>query len=306
MIRPALLSAASLCALSAAAQAQAPALRGVDVPQPFGHVVGDVVRMNLVIDWPAGWEFDRDGLPPTDREDRVIELRRHHVEPAGEICAGCRRIALDWQIFKSVRAADEILTPAFSVRLRSGTQVASLPVAPQALSVAPLTAWEAKRNWLETMRPGYRPVAFDVGGRVLMAVAWLAAALLALALWAWASGHWPAGGPARPFALALREVRRRRRASHGDTLAQDLRSLHAAFNRCAGEAVFADDLARFFEQRPALAPMADEARRIFAASREQFFGDRAPHLAADDITALLRRLARAEPRLPASEHGRLR
>lgn len=283
--------------LSSPALAEAPALHSVEVPRPFGHVVGDLVPMRVTVELPSGWNIDEDGLPPLNREDRVIELRRRSIEPATDACAACVRIVLDWQVFKSVRATEDLMIPAFPLRLRSGARVETLTVPQQPVSISPLTAWERRQNWIETMQPGYGPFRYDVQVPARRAAGWALAGVLATLLWLRLNALWPFSRSNRPFSKALRALRDTRGASEDERVAGGLRRLHDAFHAVAGEAVFADDLPRFFERFPELDFAREDVTRMFAASRARFFGETGSPIQSRELVVLTRRLARAEARM---------
>lgn len=286
-----------LCATAAVASAQTPSVRSVEVPRPFGHVVGDLVRMNVVVELPGGWRIDDDGLPPLNREDRVIELHSRTVADAPQACAGCVRIELDWQVFKSVRTTEDLVIPEFPIRLRAGGRVESLKVDRQAIAVSPLTAWDRRKDWVETMQSGYEPFRLDVETPARRAALWMFGGMLAGLVWLRLNNLWPFSRSSRPFSVALRALRAHRGATEPERLAAGLKQLHEACNSVAGEAVFADDLPRFFDRFPMLAFAQQDMKRMFDASRARFFSGTPPGVDSRELAALLKRLARAEARM---------
>lgn len=281
-----------------AAEPTVPRLVRVEPPRDSGHRIGDVLVYRALVEWPDGWTIDADGLPDDRHAERPIELRSHAIERAeGEGCA-CRWLTLHWQLFKGPRASEDQRIPAAPVRLRKHTSVVTLQLPASVVAVAPLVPWESRRNWLDSMRPGWRPQPHAVGNRLIEAAQALGLAALAALGWAWASGRLVARREPRPFALARRALRRRPGRSDAPADADDLRIWHRAFDAAAGRTVFADDLGDFFAAQPAFASAAGDVRAVFAASRHGFFGagDGAPLTVPTraELVRLLGRLALAE------------
>lgn len=276
-----------------------PSLLRVEFPREFGHHIGDVLVYRALLAWPPDWALDRDGLPAATRDDPPVELVGHAVEAAGDTCGDCRWLVLRWQVFKGVRAPEDLALPATPVRLRRDAQLVTLQLPGTVVALSPLVPWQARRNWLDTVRPGWVAAPFDVDARLAEMAAALALALAAALAWAWASGRWLPRRGSRPFAQAWRAVRARRRSGPLDAAdEQDLQHWHQAFNATLGQAVFLDGLDAFFAARPVFAALQAQARHVFESSREAFFLAPPPHrhgrIAAQDLERLLRRFADVE------------
>lgn len=286
-----------------AAPLDAPRLVRVELPRDSGHFLGDVVRYRALLVWPRDWVLDRDGLPTPARADAPIELHGHHVEPAEQACAGCRWLVLDWQLFKGVRLVEDVALAPATVRWRRDAELATVELPGARLAQAPLVPWDGRRDWLDSVRPGWRPVPYTPQDRWREAGLAGGVALLALIAWAWASGRWIAPAAKRPFAAAWRALqprRRRARGAHPTVVdADDWRHFHAAFDAAAGQAVFAEHLPAFFADRPQGPLLAAASAAMFAASRRAFFLTPSASGDADGVTIealrdLLRALADAE------------
>ena len=278
--------------------AHPPRLVRVELPRDSARHLGEVVEYRALVEWPSGWEIDRDGLPARTRDDLPIELRDHRVDAAGDLCRDCRWLSLQWQIFRAVRAAEDLKLPATTVRLRRDVDIATLALPPAVLSVFPLVPWESRRDWLDSLRPGWQALPMDVGSRLRDAILAVGVAALSLAAWAWSAGLGWRPSASRPFARAWRAMRARRRESPlAPADAQDLQWWHEAFHLTAGEAVLADDLPRFLQRHPAFAPHGQACQAVFEASRRRFFLDDrggAPMPSAQALTSLASEMARAE------------
>lgn len=296
-----------------------PRLLAFQPPRDNARLLGDSVTYRALIAWPAGWEIDRDGLPSASREDRAVELRAHRVLPAPGACAdgACRWLELDWQIFKGVRMVEDVPLPATPVRLRQGSRIAIVELPAARVAVAPQVPWERRRDWLDSMRPGWQARPYDTARPWGDAAAWLGVAAVSLLGWGWSSGRLLAPRARRPFAVAWRQVRARARArardrsspaglapSRGEVGTEDLRDWHGAFDQTAGETVFAADLARFFAAQPHFAPLAAPVGEMFEASRQLLYlaPGRAPAVSRQELAQLLQRLAELEFR-PLARRG---
>ncbi|MBK1714889.1 hypothetical protein [Rubrivivax gelatinosus] len=271
---------------------QRPRLLRIEPPRDTARHIGDRLRYRALLVWPEGWVLEPEGLPAAESE-HAFELRSHRIE-ASSACADCRWLSLDWQLFKGPRASEDLLLPATPLPLRRGSERVTLELPAAVLAVSPLVPWDSRRNWLDSVRPGWRVLPFDSGARFAEAGAALAVALAALLAWAWGSGRLVLARERRPFAQAWRTLRQRPRAAPAD--AEDLKLWHRAFDASAGEAVFLENLDRFFAARPALAPLAAAARAVFEASRRRFFLDEdgAAGPTRAELAALLQQLAQAE------------
>ncbi|MEF7613438.1 hypothetical protein V4F39_05895 [Aquincola sp. MAHUQ-54] len=286
-----------------------PRIVRVEPPRDAAHHIGDVVEYRALLRWPAGWEIDRDGLPVAARDGHALELRGHRVEPAAAPgCTDCRWLALRWQVFKAVRITEDVPLPATAVRLRHGTRIETLTLPAARIALSPLVPWERRADWLDSARPGWQASPYDTAAHWRQAALLLGAAAVALGGWAWTSGRWLPRPARRPFAQAWRAVRARHRGrSTAPVDADDLRDWHRAFDATAGRVVMAADLPGFFAEHPALAPLAEESRAMFAASQRRFFleageaaGAGASLVQAGDLVGLLGRLAAAEFGRPAA------
>lgn len=295
-----------------------PRLLRSEPPRDSARHLGDLLVYRALIDWPPDWEIDREALRANLRQDGPFELRGYQIEAARSDCADCRWLSLTWQLFRTVPMTADLPLPATPLRLRKGAQSAELLLPASRIAVSPLVPWERRAAWIDSLRPGWQAPRLDARSRWMEGGVWLGLTLLALAAWAWSSGRWLPRRSARPFAQAWRTVRSRPRSAAGALAladADDLRCWHRAFDQTAGETVFAGRLDAFFTAQPALAPLADEARAVFAASQRAFYldpgadpatgaTDTTPtaRLSRKDLIALLRRLVEHEFRLASDAH----
>lgn len=254
-----------------------PRLRRIEPPRDAGAQLGDLVEHRLLVEWPAGWALDRDGLPEAARADRAVELHSHRLEPAAGVPGcDCRWLVLRWQILKSPRLVEDLQLPAFTVRLRRDAALAHLDVPAWRVAVAAQVPWDARRDWLGSQRPGWQAQPFEPGARLAEAGGFALLAALAAGAWAWRQGRLPGRAGRRPFAQAWRALRRSPGAAALPPEPEAWQHWHRAFDAHSGRVVFHDDLAAWLEARPAAAALGPALQAAFEASRRHFFGGPAP------------------------------
>lgn len=284
-------------ALERARQTDRPLLLHVVPPRDSGRRLGDVVTYRALIAWPDGWEIDRDGIPATGSDNAPIELGGHTVSAAPDQCPNCRWLDLRWQVFKAVRMTEDLLLPAPEIRFRRQAEIATVELAPTVVSVSPLVPWDRRKDWANSMRAGWGPRHLETSSLWWQSGSIAALALLALLGWGWASGRWFVAARRRPFAQAWRSVRRRRPEDLAHADAVDLQHWHRAFDATARQTVVSGRLDAFLAAHPRFAPLADEIREVFEASRRHFFTEAdapAARLPRETLITTLRRLADLE------------
>ncbi|WP_439537003.1 hypothetical protein [Methyloversatilis sp.] len=267
-------------------------LHDIAWPRSFGYRIGDTLPIQITLEIDDGWIPDRDGLPEVGQGDRQFELRRLDVADASERCARCRTYTLEWQLMKSVRAPQTLQRAPTTLRFRKDNQVQAVMVPAFAINAAPLLNWQARKDWINSVHPGYCAQDFDVSAPLVRAAGWTLTAVALLLAGLWAAGRLGGQG-ARPFARAWREVRALRRAhggqADGDALVLAFRALHRGCNETVGRTVFAVGLPDFLRDAPEFGDLADELAAAFAASRSVFYGlpPSARFARIDDLYTLL-------------------
>lgn len=280
--------------MMANALAQSPQLVGMELPRTYGYYVGDTMDISALVMLPKGWAADQDGMPTIGSGNRVFELRKIVSAPAPAICAECRRYTLQWQLFKSVRGPQTLSIPAHELRFRAGGQTAQLKIPAVEISTAPLLAWQSKKDWVDSVQPGFIAAPHEVARPLQAAFAWLLLALCASLAWAWLTGRLFVTRR-RPFAYAWRATSRLLKShDQQDALQQALRHMHLAFNQAAGQAVFLDSLAVFFAGQPWARVLEQDIRQLFVASRHHFYGLPGPVPSLREVEQLLLRLRDGE------------
>ncbi|HYL19781.1 MAG TPA: calcium incorporation protein MxaA, partial [Burkholderiales bacterium] len=165
------------------------------------------------------------------------------------------------------RELTTISLPAWELKAKSGAT--TLKIGSWPLSVSPLTPQAVFANGgLAELRPA-RPAQSIATTPIREQIAvWSIACGVTLAAWlGWVVWRNWRDASTRPFARALREIRRLE-----DTAPEAWYALHRAFDRTAGRVMQTATLATLFQRAPQLAPMRTKIELFFSQSAERFFG----------------------------------
>ncbi|MFD6318976.1 nonribosomal peptide synthetase MxaA [Methylorubrum thiocyanatum] len=295
---------AGACPLPASAQ-----VRGVELrtPRAFGYFQGDLVQVQAEIRTDPGFSLQRPSLPKPGPVTYWLDLRDVRMEES-RAADGSRviRLRLTYQNFYVALDARTLEVPGFPVTVESAdangatTAVAQVPA--WKIGVSPLREVqpEQRDDPAEYLRPDGRALRLDPQPALASAAGFLALAALALVLLAYDRAWWIfRGRRGRPFAQALKALRRAKRRSQGEPLYREaLLALHRGLDATDGRRVLADDLPDFLGRHPAFREQASGLQTFFSASRLAFFGrDTAgagTMLPLPEAEALLRRLGAVE------------
>lgn len=265
----------------------------------YGHVLGDVIEEQVRL--PAGARVDPASLPTVGAVAGgwlSLLSRSTHAWPGG-----AQTLHLRYQVINAPREVEVIELPALALRLDEASGGGRrLPVAAVVLTVGPLTPADGlSREGLPETQPDAPSPLPDAATRRARMQAWLGLAALAALYWLYRrQGAWWFAGRRRPFARALRRLRRLQRdPATGRAAAatpEQMRVLHDALDQAHGGTLLPADLPAFLATRPAFAPYAAALRAFLEASERAFF---APTAAANPVPSrtllgLCRDLARHE------------
>lgn len=288
-------------ALLAGAPAQA---AGVDLyaPRAFGYLIGDTITLEAVVTLDAGWRLDESALPRPRPVTYWLDLKRLDVKPETASDGAPRyRLTLTYQTFYSPLEPRALDIPAVPLAARDGDARQTLTIPAWTFVSSPLRELVAsQRGNPMALQPDIRPRPYPLAGDARLAAVAAAMAAASLLAFAAASGWGPFAGRHRPFATALRHMRRLPDLDAQLGYEDALQLLHRAFDDAAGYRLFGEDLPAFLAARPALTGEAEAIDRFFTASRLAFFGD-APETAMallppEALIDLARRLAATERR----------
>jgi len=250
---------------SGGGEGHAPEIR-LDAPRDYAYVIGDRIEHTLTIRLAAGESLDLTTLPPPGPINDWLMLRESHWEPAPE--GQAFRLYLTYQIFKGVRAPEQVTVPPLVLRLQGSD---SKPVATPAWSftLAPVIPPDATDETL-ILRDPQPPMPVDsrdLTRRLNLSL--LAAASVTLL---WALRNFLRRRKTRPFARARWELRSGLTIGHDqESLRRAARSLHRAFDQTFGETLFPGQIERFCQANPTFAPLHKELVAFFQWSQNLFF-----------------------------------
>lgn len=273
----------------------------------YGYLIGDEIELHAKPVVPAGYALDREALPAPGRVNGFLELRA--VEPQDGLPGplgqgGAAGLRIRFLVVNSAAEVRTVATPALELRYRRDggpDLVATVP--PVAFTVSPITpAYPGGAVGLEELQPDAPPP------RIATRAAWVrlalyAVAAVALAGWcAWRLGWVPRRLLVRrPFALAVRDLRRMRPRAAAGQAAAVARRLHRAFDEAAGFCVASHSLEQFLAAQPWSAGAEPQIREFFAGSARFFYAnDAAALLPPERMVRLARALARHEPGVPGA------
>ncbi|OAM51242.1 hypothetical protein A7981_10935 [Methylovorus sp. MM2] len=241
--------------------------------RPGGYFVGDVINESIMIQGPAGAVLAEDSLPRSG-EGQWVELRDMKVVSANPE-QGHYTLRLTWQIFKAVRETRNIAIPGFSATMHLGKEALSVNVHERQVMVSQLLPIMldpiAATLQADALPPKISLVV------MLRAMSFAIPIFIITSLWLlWRYDmrpfRWLRGGPFTQACRLLTRIRSRKIEN-----AEAFAIAHHALNASAGGAVFAGDIGKLLQSKPALAVMKDEIAEFYRQSNLLFF-------ASDQVT----------------------
>lgn len=270
-----------VCAMLAAMALTAAAAGGVRVailePRPFGYFLGDAFRREVEVSVPAGAELELASLPHPGPINYWLELRSVDVEEQAGSEGTTYRIALDYQAFYSALDPRRLTVPGFTLKVAEAGTTEDAVVPDWSFVVSPVRELfpgkESESTTVALQPDAASPLVGTGLARTVLLVSGIST-FIALLLLARHLAWWPfRRRPGRPFTEAARFLK-----SHSAQLSGEggyraaLLKLHRAFDLAAGRRVLPDDLDAFLREHPEYAPFAPDIERLFACSRQTFFG----------------------------------
>lgn len=257
----------------------------IEQPRGFGYHIGDRLSRHITLELRAPYVLDTQALPAAGRFSDFLALDTPRITSSARDGATFYDIRFDYQVVNVGLEAASVAVPHHDLQYANGQEVLKALIPDTRITVTPLRAKDDA-----TLAPNAAPAP-----RVFEATAlWACAASLALCVLglAFMHGGLPSWRRARPFMLALDEVRAaQRRGWRDEDYAAALRAVHRAFNATAGRTVFADALTEFFQEYPAYAGLHAPLTDFFARSRGFFFAPGVvddPRYSASELAALVK------------------
>lgn len=272
-----------------ATQAAPPAPATVQQPRAFGHVLGDILTQQILLD-DRGRDPALSVMPSTGRVNAWLERRAPSFRTDAD---GRRWLVLDYQVINSPRAPTITSTPPLQLRLTSG---ATLDVAESPLSIAPLAPLGvADAGRLATLQPDrLLPMQSTAPLQRAMTI-WLALTFAVLLAWlVWWIMRNRRDARRLPFAKAWA------RFGQHDPAVLDAdpdawRGLHRALDETAGRVVHAGTVHSLTDDAPHLRELGPQLEQFFERSSDRFFSDLSV-ATPFSLRELYRALYRAEKR----------
>jgi mxaA protein len=265
---------------------QPPANAIVAQPRPFGYVIGDLLTQRVLLQL-QGHTFEPASLPPAQRVNAWLERRSPRIDSSPD---GRRWLSVEYQVINAPQALTLIRIPPWSLNPKSGTDM--LRIGEWPISLSPLTPRSVfAQGDLSELRPDRPAPRIAIDPIRHRAVLWSSALALTLVMWlGWWLWRQMRDAAMRPFAIALREIRR-----SGENSPEAWQALHRALDRTAGRVTQNATLPSLFETAPHLAPLKGSIEQFFAESRDRFFGSGASQhsLSVRALCTELRRIERS-------------
>lgn len=263
---------------SAGAQVQAVDLYA---PRAFGYVIGDVIEHEVKIALAPPFTLEPASLPQPRTLNYWLDLQRVRLDDHGTRGGSHRyTLHLAYQTFYAPLEPKRLVIPALTLTASNEEQRANIAVPEWSFIASPLREVVATGSRVEgagqamRLQPDVEPRPIPTVSMSFALAASGTVGLLALAALAWQLGWWPfRAARRRPFAQAARTVRKLASSSTSSAYRAALVTLHRAFDTTAGRGVFAEDLPAFLTAHPAFRSGEVEVTRLFAASRQAFFGN---------------------------------
>jgi mxaA protein len=271
----------------------------LSAPRDFGYVMGDIIEHTVTVAVPEAYALESGFLPQPGALDEGLDVRAVDWDALRENGEIRYRIRIAYQLFKGVRTAEKALVPALPLRFR-GAELPEAKIPAWEFTITPLIPPQLADESV-AIREGLppEPLAATLHERQLLI--YLTGVLAVLGYLAWRR----IGRTRRnqPFARAHRELKKRLRGPVSpDTYRAAAKLLHRALDETAGRTLFAEQVGRFCESRPAFAELREDLAGFFNLSQRLFFTSPntpiPPDYPAARLEDLCRRCVAAERRRP--------
>lgn len=281
---------AILWLISTAVQAAEMVTATVSTDQAWGLLLGDELIVTVELPIMQHIALDEESLP-------AIDQRQGHWLTLREISFDARSdseqvlMMLRYQVVNTGTAAQELLTPEFTIRQTDNTVIV-IPGAPMMLSPI-LPATIADDTPAATLKVDHNAPLFDTAAQGKKTAFWAGLAglcFLLSTLWhfVWRKQH------RQPFEQALIQLRNIK-GDDNAALEAAARILHEAFNRTAGETVVQSAVDDMLAQHSRLAAFTDEIKQFYRASSAYFFdSESVTDLSREQIVSLAKSCRRVE------------
>lgn len=242
-------------------------------PRPFGYQLGDRIQHQIVVQADAPYKLVEESLPREGPLDYWLEVRSVDVEERQSGSGHEYRILIDYQIFYASRDVRALELPPLEIKVATEANTQTLRLPAWEFTISPLLETLGARfsEGGVYLRDDALPLLRTAGAARQRLPFWVAGlamlGLSGLGRYLWLRGS------RQPFRCARRELRRQAKTGDEHALQQGLRSVHRAFDKAAGESVFAETLPRLFKRQPGLKSLQSRIEAFFQQSRQLFFAE---------------------------------
>lgn len=270
----------------------------LDTPRNYGYSLGDKITLTAHIGVPLFYKLESGFLPTRGPVNEWLKL--DSIESIPKKPGKDYSLAITYQIFKSVRATEELTIPPLPIRFihRGKPEIETLP--PWTFSYHPLIPKNKADHDIEP-EPETPPRLIDTSLHSRTLTYLLGASSLVLFYIVWFYGKIPfLEHYSGSFGKACRELKKLKKLPQSKAVTlQALQCFHHALNELAGETLFAGQLPGFFQRYPKFLPLRERTEALFAISQQLFFADAASELPAispaqvEKLCLLYRKLERS-------------
>lgn len=257
------------------------------------YTIGSVVRQQVMVDTPRGYQLDVGSLPEKGLTD-AIELRDVHWDAKDFGKFTRHHVTLDWQIF--VAGDTTRILPLKTLKLQFVSEGKVLPVQVKASNVIVSSLLPAKMD-----KHSVQPYHDVVPPPMSMQRSWLmlVGAMLGIALAGLYFAHyfgWLSYAKApMHFRAATRDIRRLRLGSRQvEAVRPAMQRLARAYCAYAGYAITPERLDVLLESKPEMMPLAIDTRVFFSDLQHVFFAGSPPEHDIEALERLAHRLCQME------------
>lgn len=268
----------------------------------FGLLVGDIIEHYYVVQVPAEYQLTPASLPPSGDLDYWLLLLESEHELIAETSQYRRyRLHFTFQTFYAPLDVRTLEIPPLSISFNANGTTHQLTIPSWHFTMSPLkeiaprgVAADSAQNAF--MKPDLQPLTIATG-QLRQQIWVLAITLLVLSLvWLSLKGYL-FGFTRSAFQQAYRQIKALRQyASKPSAYHQSLQAVHGAFNKIAGQALFAHQTHDFVKNHPEFAEYQQQIDDFYLQSTEALYTE---HTTAsvqdfDYLLKLCRQLAGAE------------
>lgn len=224
----------------------------------WGLLIGDQIMETIHLPVNVG-ELD----PATKPQEHKRYGAWLHLQ---QMTATGQTLQLTYQLINVPAENRQVGTPAFEFQTKEGESI-TVPSLPMQIG----SFLQSSEEEPLALTPRSDIVLLAESNAWLKTQLWLSLALLAFSSLVWLAWHFGLRPRQRlPFATAVFELNKMRLLRNKDSEAAS-RSLHHAFNRCAGRVVIHSQLDKLWQECPWLDPVQEDIAAFYQQSAAHFF-----------------------------------